>query len=358
MQNVDVLVRGAGAVGQCLALALARDGLRVALCDETTAAKPGDDVRAYALNAASAELLRALKVWQALPASAVTAVHEMRVHGDAPGASLEFSAWQQHVDALAWIVDAQALHEQLEAALRFSPQVLRMAHGVQCTAHGTRRASPVDRAVRRQEFGHARCFRRLRGAQRFWAEGHRGTLDGVARPSERRAPMVPQPRRAGLVAARRAASINELRAGLVVPDSARRRVAALGRARIRTRTDAGQRRCGGRAATVLAAHGMAPGADERSALVRARLGAARRRRARGAPAGRAGLESGPGGRGGAEPACSRSANPGANWATSACCAAMRATAPRQPGRCASSPAACCNCFHTPRRRCGNFATAV
>jgi ubiquinone biosynthesis UbiH/UbiF/VisC/COQ6 family hydroxylase len=139
MQNVDVLVRGAGAVGQCLALALARIGLRVALGDEPASAKPGGDVRAYALNAASAGLLRELKVWQALPPSAVTAVHEMRVHGDAPGARLEFNAWQQQVDALAWIVDAQALHEQLEAALRFAPQVLRVAldvHAPPASPHG------------------------------------------------------------------------------------------------------------------------------------------------------------------------------------------------------------------------------
>jgi ubiquinone biosynthesis UbiH/UbiF/VisC/COQ6 family hydroxylase len=132
--GVDVLVRGAGAVGQCLALVLARDGLHVALIEEPAAAKPGGDVRAYALNAASAELLRQLKVWQALPASAVTAVHEMRVQGDAAGASLEFNAWQQHVDALAWIVDAQALHEQLEAALRFAPQVQRTAPDVDVDA--------------------------------------------------------------------------------------------------------------------------------------------------------------------------------------------------------------------------------
>jgi 2-polyprenyl-6-methoxyphenol hydroxylase-like FAD-dependent oxidoreductase len=136
MQSVDVLVRGAGAVGQCLALALARVGLRIALRDDV-APKPGTeksaDVRAYALNAASVELLRELEVWQALPPSAVTAVHEMQVHGDRPESHLEFTAWQSQVGALAWIVDAQALHAELDAAIRFAASVSRVTDDVAAT---------------------------------------------------------------------------------------------------------------------------------------------------------------------------------------------------------------------------------
>lgn len=129
MQSVDVLVRGAGVVGQCLALALAHGGLRVALRGEATSENAAGhrkhDVRAYALNSASVALLRELKVWQALAPSAVTAVYEMHVHGDRPDARLEFTAWQQHVDALAWIVDAQALHAGLETAIDFATSVTR-----------------------------------------------------------------------------------------------------------------------------------------------------------------------------------------------------------------------------------------
>ncbi|MEO6033042.1 MAG: FAD-dependent monooxygenase [Burkholderiaceae bacterium] len=126
----DVQVRGAGIVGRCLALALARLGLRVALRAEAeTGARAGaagearEDVRAYALNAASVALMRRLKVWDALPAQARTAVFDMLVHGDAPAAVLDFSAWQQRVDALAWIVDAAVLERELEAALRFAPHI-------------------------------------------------------------------------------------------------------------------------------------------------------------------------------------------------------------------------------------------
>ena len=91
MERFDVCVRGTGVVGRALALSLARLGLRIALVPagaaDASAARP--DVRAYALNAASVALLQRLKVWDALPADAVTPVHEMHVEGDAAGAALD-----------------------------------------------------------------------------------------------------------------------------------------------------------------------------------------------------------------------------------------------------------------------------
>ena len=86
-----------------------------------------DDVRAYALNSASRALLMSLKVWGALPNDAVTPVDDMRVVGDAASGRLDFSAWQQGVPALAWIVDAAELDNALRAALRFAPHVQEMA---------------------------------------------------------------------------------------------------------------------------------------------------------------------------------------------------------------------------------------
>src|SRR6218665_2506507 len=111
MKRFDVCVRGAGVVGQSLALSLARQGLQVALVPEATAPRAQADVRAYALNAASVGLLSALKVWDALPASARTAVYDMHVEGDADGGLIEFSAWQQHVGELAWIADVPVLEQ-------------------------------------------------------------------------------------------------------------------------------------------------------------------------------------------------------------------------------------------------------
>ena len=52
-QSFDICVRGAGIVGQTLALLLAREKFRVALVGNTRTAVPSpQDVRAYALNEA------------------------------------------------------------------------------------------------------------------------------------------------------------------------------------------------------------------------------------------------------------------------------------------------------------------
>jgi ubiquinone biosynthesis UbiH/UbiF/VisC/COQ6 family hydroxylase len=104
------------------ALALSRQGLQVALLG-SLAESTQADLRAFALNAASVRLLQSLKVWDALPGDARTPVHDMHVQGDAPGASLDFSAWQQSVAELAWIVDAAELERALRAAVRFAPHI-------------------------------------------------------------------------------------------------------------------------------------------------------------------------------------------------------------------------------------------
>jgi len=122
MKAFDIQVHGSGIVASAAALALSRQGLAVAMAPPAPARE--GDLRAYALNAASVALLDSLKVWSALPPDARTAVYDMRVEGDAGMASaLRFSAWQQQVRELAWIVDAAALEAGLAAALCYAPQV-------------------------------------------------------------------------------------------------------------------------------------------------------------------------------------------------------------------------------------------
>ena len=129
-QRFGVLVRGEGAVGRSLALALAAQGLQVALLGaEETQARP-DDVRTYALNAEAVALLKDIKVWDALPTEARTPVYDMCIRGDQSGAQLDFSAWQQGRSELAFIVDAAALDQQLATALRFSPHIQRVSQAV------------------------------------------------------------------------------------------------------------------------------------------------------------------------------------------------------------------------------------
>lgn len=123
MKGLDVAVRGDGVVARALALALAQQGLSVALPMRSELPPARDDIRAYALNAASVALLAELKVWDTLPADARTPVYDMRIDGDAAGATLAFSAWQQRIGELAWIVDAAALLVQLADAVRYAPHI-------------------------------------------------------------------------------------------------------------------------------------------------------------------------------------------------------------------------------------------
>ena len=169
MKNFDVQVLGSGIVGRSLALALARAGLSVALRPDAARAPGSDDVRAYALNAASIELLRGLKVWDALPAHAATPVLDMHVQGDAHAAAIDFSAWQQQVSALAWITDAAVLERELAAAVRFAPHITVVDAADQVSASLTALCEGKDSATRealgigfeRVDYGHRAIAARL-----------------------------------------------------------------------------------------------------------------------------------------------------------------------------------------------------
>lgn len=182
MNDVDVQVLGSGIVGRSLALALARLGMRVALRGQAEGPPGQEDVRAYALNGASVELLRGLRVWDALPAGAATPVLDMHVQGDAQGAAIDFSAWQQRVSALAWITDAAVLERELARAVRFAPHVtvvdphtpVKAALTALCEgkASATREAFGVQ--FERRDYGHLAIAARLtsdrphRGVARQW----------------------------------------------------------------------------------------------------------------------------------------------------------------------------------------------
>jgi ubiquinone biosynthesis UbiH/UbiF/VisC/COQ6 family hydroxylase len=181
-QRADVLVRGTGAVGSCLALALSRQGLAVALQGAGETPPPGPDLRTYALNAASVELLSELKVWDALPEDARCAVYDMHVEGDAAGSALDFSAWSQGREVLAWIVDAGELDRVLAAAVSFAPHVQRLRDGQAVEAPLMALAEGRDSATRQrlgvnmplQRYGHSAVAARLQsdlahaGVARQW----------------------------------------------------------------------------------------------------------------------------------------------------------------------------------------------
>lgn len=121
---LDVCIRGAGIVGRTLALLLARDRLRVGLVEGPTPTAAHSDVRAYALNANSRELLTRLRAW---PDEAhATPVLTMDVYGD-DGGRVQFAAADEGVAALTWIVDVAPLLARLGEALRYQPQIELLA---------------------------------------------------------------------------------------------------------------------------------------------------------------------------------------------------------------------------------------
>lgn len=123
--SFDICIRGSGVVGSSLALLLARQRLRVALVGQPA---PANDVRAFALNAHSRELLSDLRCWPEQPHA--TAVQSMQVWGDA-GGQVQFQA--PSFNGLTHIVDVPELERMLSEAIHFQHDIARMDKPPQAT---------------------------------------------------------------------------------------------------------------------------------------------------------------------------------------------------------------------------------
>ncbi len=111
MTDTDVVVIGAGLVGGTFALAASRIGLRVELLSNAAPPLPPDrdPGRVYALSPGSRALLQSIGVWQRLEPARIQPVLGMQVHGDQPGTVLDLDALDGGVEALAWIVESDAV---------------------------------------------------------------------------------------------------------------------------------------------------------------------------------------------------------------------------------------------------------
>jgi 2-polyprenyl-6-methoxyphenol hydroxylase-like FAD-dependent oxidoreductase len=127
-QNFDIAIRGCGIVGRTLALLLANQRLRVGLIQTSAPATitGHSDVRAYSLNTAARSVLASVRCWP--EGTAVTPVLNMQVFGD-HGGELNFSAREQGVGALNWMVDVPTLETQLASAVRFQPLITELDEG-------------------------------------------------------------------------------------------------------------------------------------------------------------------------------------------------------------------------------------
>ncbi len=123
---LDVIVVGAGVVGAAAALALARDGLQVALieaCEPAPwrSASPDSqqlDLRVYAFAPDNAELLDDVGVWRGVCNARVQPYRTMRIWDAAGGGELVFEADAFGRRELGWIVEHALLVDRLWSALQ------------------------------------------------------------------------------------------------------------------------------------------------------------------------------------------------------------------------------------------------
>ena len=125
---LDVVVIGAGVVGSSAALALAREGLRVAVVE---ASEPEiwrvdvPDLRVYAIAPDSQALFETLGVWPAIAAARAQPYRHMRVWDAAAGGELAFDADALGRDRLGSIVEHGLLVDRLWATVVPQPNIRR-----------------------------------------------------------------------------------------------------------------------------------------------------------------------------------------------------------------------------------------
>ena len=117
-ERYQVVIVGAGLVGAAAALALGRQGLRVALIERQPPHAPADtwDTRIYAISPAPQRFLERIGAWQRLDADRIQPVYRMDVTGDAHG-TIRLDAYESGVSHLATILESGRLQHALWQAI-------------------------------------------------------------------------------------------------------------------------------------------------------------------------------------------------------------------------------------------------
>jgi len=119
----DVIVVGGALVGASAAVALAEQGLTVALLDRklpTFIAEHDQtwDSRIYAISPGNADWLKALDVWQGISPDRVAPIEAMQIWSDENPEPLLFNADEAHAENLGYILENANLHQALWRALK------------------------------------------------------------------------------------------------------------------------------------------------------------------------------------------------------------------------------------------------
>jgi len=124
VERYQVVIVGAGLVGAAAALALARQGLQVALVERQPPPAPDEvwDTRIYAISPASQRFLEHIGAWRRLDAGRIQPVYRMDVAGDTSGA-IRLDAYEAGVSHLATIVESGRLQDALWQALQADGEV-------------------------------------------------------------------------------------------------------------------------------------------------------------------------------------------------------------------------------------------
>ncbi len=113
-ERYQAVVVGAGLVGAATALALSRQGLRVALVERAAPVVPDAawDTRIYALTPANQRFLAALGAWRRIDPARLQAVYRMDIAGDGTGA-VRLDAYAAGTSHLAHIFESGRLQHAL-----------------------------------------------------------------------------------------------------------------------------------------------------------------------------------------------------------------------------------------------------
>ncbi len=116
-KHYDIVIVGAALVGTSAALALAKQGLTVALVDRKSPlvelANGEWDSRIYAISPGNADWLKDLGVWQRINAKRITPIDAMQVWGDENTEPLNFNAEDAFANNLGYILENSALQQAL-----------------------------------------------------------------------------------------------------------------------------------------------------------------------------------------------------------------------------------------------------